>query len=96
MTPQNVAGKTGFRRWILPDEPDQSELQQLESTLKIPTIVARILWNRDIANIEEARTFLKPSLDDLYDPFLMADMDKAVDRLAQAVGTWGTCIVLHS
>ena len=85
MTPQNATGKAGFRRWILPDEPDRSVLHQLESELNIPEIVARILWNRNIRDFEEARGFLKPSLDELHDPFLMADMDKAVDRLEQAI-----------
>lgn len=73
------------RRWIMPGECDRDVLCRLEQELDLPHIVARILWNRNIVDVGQARKFLDPSLEDLHDPFLMADMDRAVERLAEAI-----------
>ena len=59
--------------------------QQLERELNISSAAARMLVVRNIQSAEEARQFIRPSLDKLHDPFLMKDMDKAVERLHQAV-----------
>ena len=59
--------------------------QQLERELNISSAAARMLVVRNIQSAEEARQFIRPSLDKLYDPFLMKDMDKAVERLHQAL-----------
>ena len=59
--------------------------QQLQSELNISSAAARMLVVRDIQSAEEARQFIRPSLDKLHDPFLMKDMDKAVERLHQAL-----------
>ena len=59
--------------------------QQLERELNISSAAARMLVVRDIQSAEEARQFIRPSLDKLHDPFLMKDMDKAVERLHQAL-----------
>ena len=50
-----------------------------------PEVVARLLVNRDICEKEAVRRFLFPNLADLYDPFLMKDMDKACDLIVDAV-----------
>lgn len=70
--------------------PLSTESQDLENQLakrfaKCPA-VAELLLQRGIRSIEEAEKFFHPSLRDLHDPFLMPDMDKAVDRLNQAMG----------
>ena len=59
--------------------------QQLERELNISAAAARMLVVRNIQSAEEARQFIRPSLDKLHDPFLMKDMDKAVERLHQAL-----------
>lgn len=72
-------------QWIFPEKTDRERLRELEKGLDVPTIIAQILLNRRIDSFEKARKFLQPSLHDLYDPFLMADMDRATDRLARAI-----------
>ena len=68
--------------------------QQLERELNISSAAARMLVVRDIQSAEEARQFIRPSLDKLHDPFLMKDMDKAVERLHQAI-TQGEKILIY-
>lgn len=51
----------------------------------MPRVIAQILLNRGISTFDDARLFLKPTLDDLHSPFLMADMDLAVERIAAAI-----------
>ena len=53
--------------------------------LGIDENLATLLVQRGITNYEEAKTFFRPSLSQLHDPFLMTDMDKAVDRVLQAI-----------
>ena len=59
--------------------------QQLQRELNISSAAARMLVVRNIQSAEEARQFIRPSLDKLHDPFLMKDMDNAVKRLHQAL-----------
>ena len=68
--------------------------QQLQRELNISSAAARMLVVRDIQSAEEARQFIRPSLDKLHDPFLMKDMDKAVERLHQAI-TQGEKILIY-
>lgn len=67
----------------------KKETNPLEETwreeLDISQAVARLLFNRGIETTEEAKRFLHPSLEDLHDPFLMNDMDLAVDAILHAV-----------
>ncbi|MCY4404055.1 MAG: single-stranded-DNA-specific exonuclease RecJ [Candidatus Poribacteria bacterium] len=53
--------------------------------LNIPPLVARLLVNRGIKSIDEAKTYLYPTYTDLHSPFKMADMEKAVERIRQAI-----------
>ena len=50
-------------------------------------VIAELLVQRGITTVDDAERFLNPSLSDLHDPFLMQDMDKAVDRLNKAMGS---------
>ena len=68
--------------------------QQLERELNISSAAARMLVVRGIQTADEARQFIRPSLDKLHDPFLMKDMDKAVARLHQAL-TRGENILIY-
>ena len=64
---------------------EQELQQQLERELNISSAAARMLVVRGIQTADEARAFVRPSLDNLHDPFLMKDMEKAVERLHQAI-----------
>ena len=73
---------------------EQETQQQLERELNISSAAARMLVVRGIQTADEARQFIRPSLDKLHDPFLMKDMDKAVERLHQAI-TEGEKILIY-
>ncbi|HOV83506.1 MAG TPA: single-stranded-DNA-specific exonuclease RecJ [Paludibacteraceae bacterium] len=65
---------------------EQIKIQHnLANDLGINPLLAQLLVQRGINNFEEARKFFRPDLNDLHNPFLMADMDKAVDRLTKAM-----------
>jgi single-stranded-DNA-specific exonuclease len=57
----------------------------LKEQFNINEMLARTLINRGIENIEEANRFVKADLNDLYDPYLLSDMEKAVDRILAAI-----------
>ncbi|MCS6917447.1 MAG: single-stranded-DNA-specific exonuclease RecJ [Chitinophagales bacterium] len=71
------------RRWNL-IQTDPQQVADLTAATKLDDLIARLLVQRGITTEAEARRFFKPSLDQLPDPMLMADMDKAVHRLLQA------------
>jgi single-stranded-DNA-specific exonuclease len=72
-------------RWILPKPPDEEAVRELAAALSLPEIVCRLLLIRGYVSAEDAKLFLRPSLDRLHDPFAFLSMDKAVERLARAV-----------
>lgn len=72
------------KRWKL-KKPDESKVAGLKSALQIDETLCSILVSRGISQFEEARSFFRPQLSDLHDPFLMKDMEKAVIRIATAI-----------
>ena len=72
-------------RWTIKQKPSPETVQKLASQLNVDQLIATLLIQRGIENFEEARTFFRPSLDDLHNPFLMKDMDKAVARIEKAI-----------
>ena len=72
-------------QWKLKDRPDEKLVQNLEKELNIPHKNAYLLVQRGIYTYEQARTYFRPSLSDLHDPFLMKDMHKAVERIEKAI-----------
>ena len=66
---------------------DESLVEQLSKKHNISALLARILVNRGIVDDKKVKKFLHPSLDDLNDPFLFNDMDKAVKRIVDAINT---------
>lgn len=72
-------------RWTLKPNPLPESVKQLQEALQVDDIVAALLLQRGIETYEDAKTFFRPSLKDLYNPFLMKDMDKAVVRIEEAI-----------
>lgn len=71
------------KRWrIIPTDPGKADT--LFQELKIHPVLCSILTQRGIETYEQARKFFRPQLSDLHDPFLMKDMDKAVNRITRA------------
>ncbi len=73
------------KRWVLKSPVDFRLVESLSSELNISKTLTTILIQRGIKSYEEAKSFFRPSIDDLHDPFLMKDMDKAIDRLNKAI-----------
>ncbi len=69
------------KRWVLKKEPDKEVVKQLSSQLNINEVLASLLVHRGITTFEDARSFFRPQIGDLHNPFLMKDMDKAVERI---------------
>ena len=72
-------------RWTLKPKPLPEHVISLQEALQVDDIIATLLLQRGIESYEEAKTFFRPSLDDLHDPFLMKDMDNAVNRIEEAI-----------
>ncbi|WP_299435437.1 single-stranded-DNA-specific exonuclease RecJ [uncultured Aquimarina sp.] len=72
-------------RWTLKPKTDTTITNNLAKELNVDTIIASLLVQRGIETYDEAKRFFRPSLEDLHDPFLMKDMDKAVSRIGEAI-----------
>jgi single-stranded-DNA-specific exonuclease len=72
-------------RWTLKPQPDTHKVQHLAEALTVDAVIASLLVQRGVETFEEARKFFRPSLEDLHDPYLMQDMDKAVQRIESAI-----------
>lgn len=72
-------------RWTIKPEPSNEKINHLAQALNVEDFVATLLVQRGIETFEEAKAFFRPSLDHLHDPFLMKDMDKAVERIEKAI-----------
>lgn len=73
-------------QWVFKDLPKENDIQSLSNAINVNNQLASILLQRGISNFEEAKNFFRPSLDSLHDPFLMKDMDVAVNRINEAIG----------
>jgi single-stranded-DNA-specific exonuclease len=72
-------------RWTLKPKPSQEKVKHLVDELKVDELIATLLVQRGIETFDDARQFFRPSLDDLHNPYLMKDMDKAVSRIERAI-----------
>ena len=72
-------------RWTLKPKPESHKVVTLQKELQVDAITASLLVQRGIETYDDAKTFFRPSLNDLHDPFLMKDMDKAVARIEKAI-----------
>jgi single-stranded-DNA-specific exonuclease len=75
-----------MRRRVWDEMPaDADGVGRMAAALAVPPVVARLLWQRGLVDLEAAHQFLNPSLAQLHDPFLLTGMREAVDRLLGAV-----------
>ncbi len=75
------------KRWVLNTPAEENKISELSKKNNCCHIIANLLLQRGIETPEEVQAFFYPSLHMLHDPFLMKDMDKAVERLDQAIAT---------
>jgi single-stranded-DNA-specific exonuclease len=72
-------------QWVIKPTPIIDTVNLLMNEVRLPRALAIILAQRGISNFEQAKNFFRPQLDQLYDPMLMKDMDKAVERVLTAI-----------
>lgn len=71
--------------WHVQSKSGEEVVDRLSGEINVNTALANILVNRGIKNFDEAKYFFRPQLKNLHDPFLMADMQLAVDRMLKAI-----------
>lgn len=82
------------KRWVEREPGNAAIIAELQQSLKIDEILASLLVKRGINNYDEARNFFRPDLNQLHDPFLMKDMDRAVSRIERALELQ-ECILIY-
>lgn len=80
-------------RWTLKPKPSQEKVKYLVDELKVDELIATLLVQRGIETFDDARQFFRPSLEDLHNPCLMKDMDKAVARIEKAIASGENILV---
>ena len=75
------------KKWIVKEQGNPAAVRALSAELGIDQVLANLLVQRNITTADRAREFFKPDLSKLHDPFLMKDMDKAVERLEKAISS---------
>jgi single-stranded-DNA-specific exonuclease len=76
-----------IKNWIIKQQGDEKILQHLQEVLGVDRPIANLLHQRGIESFEQARIFFRPELDHLHDPFLMKDMDRAIERINRAISS---------
>lgn len=72
-------------RWTIADPPPAEVVERLVKELSVPAPIAKVLAIRGIDDYDKAKTYFRPSVDDLHDPFLMESLDTAADRILLAL-----------
>lgn len=75
------------KRWVENRMSDEKVVSQLADQLNITSIIATLLVNRGITNYKEAEDFFRPKIEHLHDPFLMKDMEVAINRIESAIAS---------
>lgn len=71
--------------WKIKESGSREQVETLAKDLNISHVLSNLLIQRGVTTFDEAKAFFRPSLDDLHDPFLMKDMEEAVNRLEEAI-----------
>lgn len=72
-------------RWVIKKNYDDDSVQKLTKTLKIPKVLAKVLNGRGHYDVDSVKSYFKPSLKEIHDPFLMDGMEAATERVLKAV-----------
>ena len=80
-------------RWTIKPKPSEENVKLLADQLNVDNLIATLLIQRGVETFEKARTFFRPSLDELHNPYLMKDMDKAVARIEKAIANGENILV---
>jgi single-stranded-DNA-specific exonuclease len=73
------------KRWVVRENGHEDIISSLSKELNINPILTNLLVQRGIGTFEDSRNFFRPNVTQLHDPFLMKDMDKAVERITEAI-----------
>ena len=73
------------KRWIIKAQPTACDIEAFAQKISLLPSLASLLLSRGLGSEQEVEDFFNPDINKLHDPFLMQDMDKAVDRLSEAV-----------
>ncbi len=73
------------KRWVVKPQGNSLTVDHIATSLRIPTVLANLLVQRGIDTVDKAKRFFNPRLEDLHNPFLMKDMERAVERLEEAI-----------
>lgn len=73
------------KRWVFKDQGEINQVSKLAEELSIDLNLSNLLVQRGINSFEEARSYFRPQLSDLHDPFLMKDMEQAIERIYRAI-----------
>ena len=73
------------KRWVVKSQGDAKAVAELSTGLGISPVLANLLVQRGIDTLDKAERFFNPRLEELHDPFLMKDMERAVERIERAV-----------
>ena len=71
--------------WVIKNNTDKQSVKKLSDELNISPILSSMLVKREIKNFDQAKFFFRPNYEMLHDPFLMKDMNLAVDRIQKAI-----------
>lgn len=80
-------------RWLLPTEPDPALVERLQEELHLPRAICRLLALRGYSAPDDAKTYLRPRLDQLHEPNCLTDLDRAVERITRALRESETILV---
>ena len=73
------------KRWVFKPKANQQDIDHLKEVLGVNALLANLLAQRGIQDFDQARDFFRPSLEGLYDPFRMKDMNRAIERIEKAI-----------
>jgi len=80
-----LSNKDMQKRWAIKDNADEAAVNELAAALAIDPVLSKLLVQRGIDNYDDARYFFRPDHRHLHDPFLMQDMEQAIERIEEAI-----------
>lgn len=72
-------------RWTFKPKPEKEKTVKLSQELHVDSLISKLLLQRGVETYDNAKKFFRPDINDLHNPYLMKDMDKAVERIEKAI-----------